>query len=117
MQGENKKGHRPEQGSSGAEKQLQVYPPSTDLSRLQCLVIGLLARAQSPCLDDNDHALAWSRFDQTLRLLVEVDVLESRNIDGTKMNFTHASQLIGEIKQREDANDIMPFGKHRPKTN
>ena len=72
MHPENKKGHRPDQGNSSHKEVHQVYPPAANLSRLQELVVSLLIMAQSANLDTNDHAVAWSWFDQTLRQYVEV---------------------------------------------
>ena len=72
MHPENKKGHRPGQGSSGDKELTKAYPLAANLSRLQCLVVGLLAMTQSPYLDNNDRALAWAWLNRTLRRLVEV---------------------------------------------
>ena len=69
---EHKKGHRPDQGRDGDHNQQQVYRPPVDLSTLQDLVIGFLAKTQSPYLDAQDQAIAWAGFDLTLRQLVGV---------------------------------------------
>lgn len=45
----------------------------------------------------------------------QVQFLERRGVDATEMNFVHASQLIGEIKRKEDDAGVMTFGKHTGK--
>jgi hypothetical protein len=68
---EKKRATAPQQGNSGNDLQSSVYSDEARLSRLQHLVVGLLAMTQSPYIDNNDRALAWSWFDQTLRQYVE----------------------------------------------
>jgi len=69
---EKKRATAPQQGNSGNDQQSSVYSDEPRLSRLQHLVVGLLAITQSPHIDNNDRAVAWSWFDQTLRQYVEV---------------------------------------------
>ena len=50
----------------------QSYPDRAPASTLQMLITGLFILAESPYLDINDRALAWSWFDRSLRQYVEV---------------------------------------------
>jgi hypothetical protein len=68
----NEKSHRPGRANSGDNQHHSDYPEQSRLSRLQELVVSLLIMTQRANLDTNDHAIAWSWFDHTLRQLVEV---------------------------------------------